>query len=143
MSREREVTTVIAIRQNVFKSFNFRVDRVNKRGRLWNILRFDGCRRRDENNFLLIIQSDLQSCWIMQTGRHVVSSPVQRPGVRQLIFGLMMWIDRAHVHVVWLRRKLPMMPVTHVSYSRNEFQERTSQTLPRYAPLFTFYSARG
>ena len=54
-----------------------------------------------------------------------------------------MWIDREHVHAVWLRRKLSKMPVIYLLCSRNEFRERTSQAHPGYAPDFIFYAARG
>ena len=94
-------------------------------------------------NSELIIQSTLQNCGTLQMGRHVISNPRKENMNLSLIFGLMLWIDREHVHAVGFVVIYPQRDMLYLICSRKEFWERNSQAHPRYAPNFIFFAACG
>ena len=94
-------------------------------------------------NSELIIQSKLRNCGTLRTGRHVISNPRKENMNLSLIFGLMLWIDREHVHAVGFVVIYLQHDTLYLLCSRKEFLERNSQAHPRYAPNFIFFAACG
>ena len=91
----------------------------------------------------LIIWLKLQNCWTLRTGRHVISNPRNENRNLSLIFGLMLWIDREHVHAVGFVVIYPQRDTLYLLCSRKEFWEGNSPAHPRYAPNFIFFAACG